>query len=390
MSRAESDRPSSLDRPSSSLGIYVHLPFCATKCNYCDFSTAIFEGGLALRYQAALLKEVERTPLSPDVKHVDSIFFGGGTPSLVDQRFVEEILSALARRFSISAGSEITLEMNPSSEESAKTGFYRGVGINRLSIGVQSFDDRELAAMTRAHTSAQALEAVWHAAECGFGNVSLDLMLGLPGQSERSFMQTLNRAAQLPVQHISIYMLELHSGTPLHGTVTAGEVRLPSEDFVASRYRSLVPFLDSRGLAQYEISNFARHGFQSTHNLKYWTRQPYLGFGVSSHSFDGARRWSNPRSLQRYMERVEAGNFEGENRIDVTRSEAAREQLFLGLRLRQGVPAESIGLLLKRNAALRARWETFISEGWIEELDDSYRFTVEGFLVSNSILSELI
>jgi oxygen-independent coproporphyrinogen-3 oxidase len=167
-------------------------------------------------------------------------------------------------------------------------------------------------------------------------------------------------------------------------------VQLPSEDFVAARYRNLVPFLESQGLLQYEISNFARAGFQSIHNLKYWTRQPYLGFGVSSHSFDGARRWSNSRSLQRYMEKLEAGNFEGENRTSVTESEAAREQLFLGLRLRRGVPAELVDTLFEKNLPLQQRWDAFIGEGWIEKSNDSYRFTVEGFLVSNSILGELI
>ncbi|MBI4456433.1 MAG: radical SAM family heme chaperone HemW [Acidobacteria bacterium] len=372
------------------IGIYIHLPFCATRCNYCDFATTLFDENMARRYLSALLKEIGNAELGSCLRTADSVYFGGGTPSLVPEQFIEAILNALTARFLIGWDAEISLEMNPSTAESGKLPFYRAAGINRVSIGVQSFDDEELVAMTRAHTAKEARRAVEMAVDSGFTNASIDLMLGIPGQTASSFARNLRIAASLPIQHLSVYMLELHSGTPLHDDVRFEKIMLPSEDFVAEQYGHLVRFLEPAGLAQYEISNFARDGFQSRHNLKYWTRQPYMGFGLGSHSFDGIRRWKNTRSLSGYLAGVESGSSaRAEERI-ISEMEAEREQFFLGMRLRQGISEAVLDAFVQRNRLLQQRWQSFLDQGWVERMSGHYRFTTAGYLVSNTILSELM
>ncbi|HEV8129894.1 MAG TPA: radical SAM family heme chaperone HemW [Acidobacteriota bacterium] len=374
----------------SPIGIYIHLPFCTTKCNYCDFATAPYEEAIAKRYLSALVQEIEQSDLDSKLHTVDTIYFGGGTPSLVPEYFIESTLNVLAARFSIQSEPEITLEMNPSARESGRTRSYRSLGINRLSIGVQSFDDRELTAMTRAHSADEARRAVIQARDSGFDNTSLDLILGLPRQTAATFGHSLKTAASLPIQHLSIYILELHSGTPLHSEVSSRRTRLPSDDFVARQYLRLVPSLEAQGLLQYEVSNFARRGFQSRHNWKYWTRQPYIGFGVSSHSFDGARRWNNTRSLAHYLREVEAGKSPCEQENVVGDTDSVREQLFLGLRTCRGVPADVFNAFSRGNERLLGRWNSFRAHGWLEKSRGRYRLTTKGYLVSNEILSELM
>ncbi len=377
-------------QPPVPAGIYVHLPFCATKCNYCDFATALFDERRAQRYLAALLREIDRAELNSNLLSADSVFFGGGTPSQVPEHFIEEILNALGKRFSIRHDAEITLELNPSPAESGRTAFYRALGVNRLSIGVQSFNDRELIAMTRAHTAGEARQGVIEASRKGFENISLDLILGLPGQTARSFAHSLVTALSLPIRHLSVYILELHSGTPLHAEVKSRKTRLPSEDFVADQYRRVAPLLEARALFQYEISNFARAGFESRHNLKYWTRRPYIGFGVSSHSFDGAKRWNNTPSLSRYLRRLESGLSPRESESAVAEADAARERLFLGLRMQRGVAVTAFEAFAAGNDRLLRRWRFFREWGWVEKKDGHYRLTPSGYLVSNEILSELM
>ncbi|HEY3130033.1 MAG TPA: radical SAM family heme chaperone HemW [Acidobacteriota bacterium] len=381
---------SEIRNPKLPAGIYVHLPFCTTKCNYCDFTTALFDERTAQRYLAALLEEIDRIELGENAPSADTIYFGGGTPSLVPEQFIQEILTALAQRFSIHQDSEITLEMNPSPAESSRVASYRALGVNRLSIGVQSFDDRELSDMTRAHTASQARQAVTDAARKGFENLSLDLILGLPGQTARSFARSLQIAVSLPIRHLSVYILELHNGTPLHAEVMSQKTKLPSDDFVADQYREIVGLLESNGLFQYEISNFSRAGFQSRHNLKYWTRCPYIGFGVSSHSYDGSKRWNNTASLSRYLRQIESGLSPREAENVVTETDAAREQLFLGLRMRRGVAVTALNALAAGNHRLLQRWRFFCEQGWVEEKDGYCRLTTDGYLMSNEILSELM
>jgi oxygen-independent coproporphyrinogen-3 oxidase len=377
-------------RSSPLSGLYVHIPFCATKCNYCDFSTAVFDEAVVRRYLSALIREIHCVEVPSLLRSVDSIYIGGGTPSIVSEHFIGEILEELARKFTVAAEAEISLEMNPSPREAQRIGFYRSAGINRLSIGVQSFNDAELTAMTRAHTADDARAAVDRARRDGVRNISIDLILGLPGQTRLSVRPSVDAAVSLPVDHLSLYILELHSGTPLHGSIRAGKAALPSDDFVGRQYLDLVAALESHGLQQYEISNFARPGFQSRHNWKYWRRVPYLGFGVSSHSFDGVRRWNNIRSLRGYLERIESGTSPRENEAEVSAVESLQEQIFLGMRTCRGVHALLLDALVDKQDRLRRRWPWFLEQGWVKRADDRYFLTPPGFLVSNEILSEFM
>jgi len=389
---------SSIHHPQSAIdnlqsqhaGVYVHIPFCATKCNYCDFSTAPFEEAIARRYLSALLQEIRCAEVEPHLQSIDTVYIGGGTPSIVSGRTVEEILEEVARKFTLVPGSEISLEMNPSRQEAERAGYYRSAGINRLSIGVQSFVDAELIAMTRAHSAREAQEAVYRAVENGFSNVSIDLILGLPGQDENSFRRSIETAAALPIRHLSLYLLELHSGTPLHHSVRSGESGLPSDEFVSRQYLESVEFLEFRGLQQYEVSNFARPGCQSRHNWKYWTRVPCFGFGMSSHSFDGVRRWNNVKSLARYLERVESGESPRENEAEVSPAESLKEEIFLGLRTRQGVCSQLLDDFIREKDRLQKRWPLLMEQRWVERRCDRYALTPAGWLVSNEILSEFM
>jgi coproporphyrinogen III oxidase-like Fe-S oxidoreductase len=228
------------------------------------------------------------------------------------------------------------------------------------------------------------------AAEQGLTNVSIDLMIGLPGQSTRSFSENVKTALLLPISHLSIYMLELHTATPLHEQVARGGIQLPPEEMVTDAYASLVARLARAGLKQYELSNFARTAFESRHNMKYWRRQPVIGFGLSAASFDGVLRWKNTRSLGNYMQRVEAGLSLREEEIHIGEEESMRERLFLGLRLREGVPQEWLQTFCLGRERLKQRWNLFRRHGWVELSGGHWRLTTSGFLVSNEILSELV
>ena len=283
------------------LAIYIHVPFCARKCAYCDFASFAGREDAWSDYFAALGDEMDAWADRLRAYEARSVFFGGGTPSLVPAEYIQDALDHLRRLLPISADCEITLEANPGTLTAVKLEAYRRAGVNRLSIGVQSFDACLLRKLGRIHTPLQAVEAVRMAAEAGFENLSIDLMYALPGQSMAQWSETLAQAVSLPVKHISAYSLIVEPGTEMEKRVASGEAVLPDDDLVNEMQRMAVQRLAEHGLARYEISNYAVPGYESRHNLTYWQDGDYLGLGSAAHSLVENERFSNPPELARYL-----------------------------------------------------------------------------------------
>lgn len=364
-----------------SLGAYVHLPFCSTHCTYCPFAIST---DLALQdaYTEAVIREVTNAgPAS--ARRLQTLYFGGGTPSRTAMANLRRIFAALRDTFAIVPDAEITLEANPEdvSEESVQA--WREMGVNRLSVGVQSFHDRELQAIGRVHDRARAIEAVTTIVRSG-ARANLDLILGLPEQTAGSYRQSLETAVALGAGHLSLYMLDLEERTPLQVQAARGRVTLPEEDLVADLYLETVERLGAAGLRQYEISNFARSGEESRHNLRYWQRAEYLGFGMGAHSFVGTRRFANTRDIHRYIELApEARDFEEA----LSEEETRRETIFLQLRQASGMCYEELVALRGKEGI---EWiERGLQDGWLVRSDGRVAFTPLGFLQSNDFISQL-
>ena len=321
-----------------SSGIYIHIPFCSRNCHYCHFVTVPFDREITGKYKSSLVKEIALYEENAEnTVEVDSIYFGGGTPSLLDAENVVEILQACRDRFSVSEDCEISLETNPDTLQNEKTRYYGKAGINRISVGVQSFHDRELKAIGRLHTVNSVIESVSILKEAGFKNINLDLLLGVPLQTPESWRENLRKIPEYGFTHVSIYMLDLDEPCRLSANVSDGSVTVPEDDVVADLYLETIDILDSYGYRQYEISNFAKPGCECRHNMKYWMREPYIGFGLSSHSFDGYSRYANLRDMKEYFQSLDASRLPVEWRKSLGKKESLAETLFLGLRLNKGI-----------------------------------------------------
>lgn len=318
------------------LGLYLHIPFCQAICSYCNFNRGLFDDALKRRYVDALEQEIRRAPGGA----ADTIFFGGGTPSLLDPGEVRRLIQACRSTFDVSANPEITLETNPETATPERLAAFREAGINRLSFGVQSFDDAELQRLGRIHSSDRAVEAVKAAQRTGFDSVSFDLMLWLPAQSRESWHHTVDRALDLSPDHLSLYLLELYPNAPLKEDMArAGWSQAPDDD-AADMYLDGLARLEGAGLAQYEISNVARPGHQSRHNLKYWQAGDWYGFGCGAHSTVGGRRWKNVSSTSEYVSSLGAGQSVAGTPTVLTPQERLEEALFTGMRLTSGINRE--------------------------------------------------
>ena len=375
------------------IGIYIHVPFCRAKCDYCSFVSVPIEEAMADRYRRAIVRELESFRGEKDAEHqVDSIYFGGGTPSLLPAAHIEEILEVCRRRFVVLPECEISLEANPGTLEQEKLALYRSIGVNRISLGAQSFSDRELAEIGRIHTAEQILESVNLLRAYGFQDVSLDLILGLPGQSESQWRTNLNMAAELNPTHISVYMLEADRKTPLYKRVANGLVRLPDDDDVADYYLQTINFLGGRGYTQYEISNFALPGCECQHNLKYCRREPVLAFGVAAHSFDGRSRYANVASLSSYLHCIESGRTAEEWREPLTSSQCLAEKMFLGLRLNQGLNWPEIRHAHETDgiADCESSLSDMLAFGLLTWEGSVVKLTRRGMLLSNEVFQRFV
>ena len=370
-----------------SFGIYFHIPFCQTKCSYCHFVSMIFSQGMADRYQKAVLEEMRSYPSDAEMEEVNSIYFGGGTPSLVPAEHITGVLRECRRRFRISDDCEVSLEANPGTLSAGKVAAYRDEGINRISLGAQSFVNQELSVIGRQHTAAMIEESIDLLRSHGFTNINLDLMLGLPMQTAESWRKNLETICRISVPHISVYMLDLDDRCPLQSLVADGSIRLPDDDFISDLYLETISFLSSQGYQQYEISNFAYPGYACHHNLKYWMREPVHGFGLGSHSFDRDSRYANWSLIEDYLSAIESGRSPVSWRKTVTPAQALEETLFLGLRLAEGVDWRQLRSRYGDNNIMK--YEDSLRElsarGLLEWRDSVVRLTASGMLVSNEI-----
>lgn len=312
--------------------LYIHIPFCDHKCIYCDFYSIITKDNI-LPFLSSIKKEIKYYAhvYSTD-RMITSVFFGGGTPSLMEPGYIESILSSLYKNFNISGDAEITMETNPGTVNLNKLKFIRSTGINRISIGIQSFDDGELKFLTRIHDKAAALRTVRDAKEAGFDNINIDLIFNLPKQTKEIWYGNLKTAVELPVKHISAYSLILERGTILNKMVLDGKVEISGDDYDAELYETAIDYLTENGFLQYEVSNFARPGYECRHNNAYWRYRDYLGFGPSAHSFIDRKRWWNFSSLKHYISDIEKKECAPAGSEYITDQQMFDEYLMLALR----------------------------------------------------------
>ena len=315
----------------NSLGLYVHIPFCRSKCDYCDFYSLAGQDDRMNDYQRALLQQILDTAPRTKKQTVNSVYIGGGTPTWYGEKRLLELISALKKRFTLSKDVEFTLEANPDSVDEKMLRRLRRAGVNRLSIGMQSSCDKELAAIHRPHTFRQVEQAVKAARNAKIKNLNLDLIYGLPGQTEENWHASVEAALALEPEHLSCYGLTVEEGTPLARRVAEGEP-LPSDDDQAGRYLWTVARLAQAGLEQYEVSNFSRTGYQSRHNLKYWMGRPYVGLGAAAHSDFGGCRYSFVRDLEGYIRGVLGDDKLLDDMDEIPRRERGSEYLMLRLR----------------------------------------------------------
>lgn len=350
-------------------GIYIHIPFCLSKCAYCDFNSKAGVLELADSYIDALIEEMEGFR----GLFADTVYIGGGTPTILPDIVFEKLLKKINSIFIIDKNSEFTVESNPATADKETYKMLRDNGVNRLSIGVQSFNDSELLLLSRVHSSIQAKEAVYTAKESGFDNISIDLMEGIPGQSLKSLEHSLSEAMSLDVRHISVYSLILEEGTPFY----ENPPKLPSEDEEREMYRFTKEYLKSEGFEHYEISNYAKKGFESRHNIKYWTREPYYGFGAGAHSFYGDVRYENIKDIKEYINAV--NKISGSETISDSMGEY--ERFMLGFRLLGGF--DTMG-------HFKEKIDKLVSEGLVRKDGGKVRLTERGEDLANLVFMEFL
>jgi len=382
----------SLHPLSKRAGVYLHVPFCRSRCSYCDFATGMYDSAVARRYVEILRQEILGFQLAAPDEEIDTIYFGGGTPSLLSPAQLESILRAVRKRFEVAADAEVTLELNPGELQPEVLREFRRLGINRASFGAQTFSDHELKQLGRTHTAEDIRQTFAHLRDAGFANISFDLIAALPGQSLDDWSRNLEHALALRPEHLSLYLLEVHEATPLADQIKRGARVLPDEDLAADMYRLMVQKVCAAGYLQYEISNFCRPGYESRHNTKYWTGAPYYGFGCSAHSFDGrARRWANERDPAKYVELIEGHLPPVTEVTELSEKDKRAESVFLGLRLLSGISLTDYRL--RFGADLRTDRSAEIdrlSEAGLIELDnDLLRLTATGALLSNEVFASL-
>lgn len=368
------------------LGIYIHIPFCASKCSYCDFYSLQGCDYIMPDYQEALLDHIDESSHSIKNYEVDSIYFGGGTPSYYGADRIVEIFDTLKLNGNVRLDSEVTVECNPDSISLTALKLLRAEGVNRLSIGIQASDPNLLKLIGRRHNFLQAQKAFADARKAGFDNISVDLMYGLPSQTKSDWSETLSKIVEMHPEHISCYGLKLEPGTRMYKEYNGSSI-LPDDDAQADMYLYTVAFLKEHGYEQYEISNFAKPGFASKHNLKYWLLQEYAGFGPGAHSDFGDVRYGYLRDIDRYI----AGELVLSERETISRRERDMEYIMLRLRLARGAdPREFENAFRERFNPLAKLLHQYAAHGLACQNDDgSWRLTPKGFLVSNQIIGAL-
>jgi len=363
------------------LGIYVHIPFCKQKCAYCDFCSFCADKKTEEEYFSTLKKEIEKK--SNKDFQISSIYFGGGTPSFVDEKHIVQTIEAIKKNFSVSGDAEVTIECNPCSTTKEKLVAYKTAGFNRISFGVQSFDDEVLSLIGRLHNGKQAEEAIMLAKEVGFENISADLMLGLPKQTKEVIEKDIEQLVNLGVSHVSTYMLMLEEGTPLFSKVKSGEVLVSDEDEQVEFYDFVVKKLSTFGFEQYEVSNFAKGKRYSKHNMNYWRRGEYLGFGLSAHSFLSEVRFANSDTFEGY----ENGCLSQVEKL--SNEEIFEEFVMLGLRYFEGVDVKKLQEVDKKKTEKILSCDYF-KKGILSIINEKIVLNSRFYAINNEIIANLI
>jgi len=373
-----------------SAGIYIHTPFCRSRCSYCDFATGMYESDAAQHYVRVVGAEISRWAEVQSPAPVDTIYFGGGTPSLLKFGQLESILSAVREKFVIAADPEITLEINPGDggasavERLAATRGWRRLGINRASFGAQTFDDRDLKMLGRTHDSRDIRETFQQLRNAGFDNINFDLIAGLPGQTLEGWRRNLDQALKVRPEHLSLYLLDMHEGTPLHDQINRGMRPKPDEDLAAEMYAVMIEEVCAAGYEHYEVSNFSQPGMAARHNFAYWQGVPYLGIGPGAHSYLPPRRLWNVRDWHEYATKLAAGQSPRADEETVGEESAALERAWLGLRTRHGLAMDQLS---NGQHERIAQWQR---GGLATVTDGVARLTPQGWLVLDRLATELV
>jgi oxygen-independent coproporphyrinogen-3 oxidase len=386
-----------------SLGIYIQVPFCQTKCTYCNFHTGVVSPARFAPYASAVQTEIRdyrqrlatagvTLPRHLAARTVNTVYFGGGTPSLLDPAHLSAVLDTVRDTFS-TAFSEVTLEADPETVDQAKVEAWAAAGIDRISFGVQSFSDVELKAAGRMHRRADVYRAVPVLRAAGIANISFDLIAGLPHQTPETWQNSLDELIQLGPEHVSIYLLEVDEGSRLGGELLRGGTKysasaVPTDEQMADFYDLARSQLSHAGYEQYEISNFAKPGFASQHNRKYWRREPYLGFGAGAHSFTGAQRWANAHDSAAYVQTIASGKVPLEQLETVSAEQALDEELFLGLRQLEGINLARVERAY--GASLESRFTRLEAAGLVERSGPIVRLAPARLSISNEAFVELM
>ena len=373
-----------------SAGIYIHIPFCAVKCIYCDFYSITDRENSIPRFINAIVKEIETCTVDVSNWKLETIFIGGGTPSLLNGRNIESILNALERKYNLAQKKEWTMEANPGEAPLERLKDFRSLGINRLSMGVQSLEPDLLKFLTRIHSANQVFETYEHARNAGFENINCDLIYSMPGQSWEIWERDLLRVLDLKPEHISAYTLTLEKGTELYQFVKKGQVTMPEEDQTGGWFLKTHGILNSHGYSAYEISNFARQGMECRHNLHYWRIHPFLAFGPSAHGFDGSNRWGNVRSLDQYLTQIESGNTPISMKESLTQKNLTNELIGFGLRMNEGIdlaqiPERYLNQFITNLESAREKWSDVLILR-----DSSVSLTKKGMVYTDAVGVDLM
>lgn len=376
------------------LGIYVHIPFCESKCYYCDFNSHTNKNKYIDKYIHYLKKEIDLYSKTLKEYELKTIFFGGGTPSFINEKYIREILQCIYKKIDIEKLQEITLEANPKTLNDEKLNIYKKIGVNRLSLGLQTLDEKLLKDIGRIHSVKDFYDTYNLVRKHGFNNINVDIMFNLPNQTVKDLLKTLENIVDLDVDHISLYSLKLEEGTYMYKKYEKGELILPDEDIERDMYHKAIDFLEERGYKHYEISNFAKPGYESKHNLMYWKLKPYIGVGLSAHSNINSYRYGNVSSFDDYFklldEKKQPVDIDEKEYIDIDMEIV--EYIMLGLRLTDGIDIEEFKEKYKKDieVAFNNKLKKIIEKGLITKKNSRIMLTKKGLDLCNTVFIELL
>jgi oxygen-independent coproporphyrinogen-3 oxidase len=378
------------------VGLYVHIPFCSAICNYCNFNRGLFDADLKARYVDALVQEIRQSChsalLQSSRSPADTIYFGGGTPSLLEPAEIARIIDACERTFDVAGDREVTLEANPETVSEERLRAFRAAGVNRVSFGVQSFRDEELRRLSRLHGAARAREALREARAAGFDNLSLDLMMWLPQQTVEEWLQSVDETVAIAPEHVSLYLLEVYPNAPLRDDMARARWSQAPDDDAAAMYEAAMARLEAAGYEQYEISNVARPKHRSRHNLKYWTDGEWWGFGCGAHSTRAGVRTKNVAGTGEYVDRIAAGTTTQLEVHRMTPDERLGDALFTGLRLTDGIDLDAVGHRYATDVWKRygADLEPFLDAGLLSRSGARLALTRRGMLLAHEVMAVFV